>query len=414
MAAATGAPTGLSARHKPAHGPVLLRGPNEAELAASESLRTHMGRVAPLEDAAGHEKRQRILNRLGAMTRAWIKRTCLAKGVPEEAAEEAGGTVLISGSYRIGVHDPDGDIDAVIVVPRSVNHDDCFDGLGEELRALPEVTELSLIRDARVPIIGLKFDGVDLDLLFVLLTRSSVPETLDILDDEILVGLDDASVASINGPRVTDLIIKLVPDLENFKLCLRAVRHWAKKRGVYSNKIGFLGGVNFNIMVAFVCQLYPNLPPAALLLRFFTLYAQWRWPQPVMLCENYETSLGLPVWNPEKNHREKFQRMPIITPAYPASNSSFNVTNSTLKIMRDEFKRGGEVMARIMEQPPDEMDWDELFTPTDFFTRYDSYLQVDATAGTAEGLEEWAGWVESRLRRLVDTIEHQQIGRAHV
>lgn len=406
--------TGLSSRHAPIYPPIQKRGPNEAELAASAELREHMDRVAPLDSPEGKAKRQRILNSLSAMTRDWIKRTCLAKGMPEEAAEDAGGTVLISGSYRIGVHDPDGDIDAVIVVPRSVNHDDCFSGLAEELRALPEVTELNAIREARVPIIGLKWEGIDLDLLFVLLTRGTVPPELDILDDELLVGLDEGSVASLNGPRVTDLIIKQVPDLEAFKLTVRAVRHWAKQRAVYSNKIGFLGGVNYNIMVAFVCQLYPNFAPAALLLRFFKLFAQWKWPQPVMLCSNYETALGLPVWNPDKNPREKRHRMPIITPAYPASNSSFNVSMSTLRIMREEFQRAGEVIERIMEKPAEERVWDELFEPSDFFTRYDGYLQVDATAKDAESLEAWAGWVEARLRLLVETMEYQRLPFNHI
>ena len=40
------------------------------------------------------------------------------------------------------------------------------------------------------------------------------------------------------------------------------VRHWFKQRGLYSNKLGFLGGVNFNILVAFVCRLYVERWPA--------------------------------------------------------------------------------------------------------------------------------------------------------
>jgi poly(A) polymerase Pap1 len=74
---------------------------------------------------------------------------------------------------------------------------------------------------------------------------------------------------------------------ESFKCCLRAVRVWAKRRGIYSNKLGFLGGVNLNILVAYVCQAYPHAAPAVLLLKFFETFAGWKWPTPVTLCPPY-------------------------------------------------------------------------------------------------------------------------------
>ncbi|CAN0469050.1 unnamed protein product, partial [Hapterophycus canaliculatus] len=45
-----------------------------------------------------------------------------------------------------------------------------------------------------------------------------------------------------------------VPNYDSFLPVVRCVRKWAKSRGLYSNKMGYLGGVNFNIMVAFACQ----------------------------------------------------------------------------------------------------------------------------------------------------------------
>ena len=40
--------------------------------------------------------------------------------------------------------------------------------------------------------------------------------------------------------------------------------------------------------------------------------------------------------------------MPIITPAYPQQNSTFNVTQSTLKVMQEEFKASLAICEEIM------------------------------------------------------------------
>lgn len=68
---------------------------------------------------------------------------------------------------------------------------------------------------------------------------------------------------------------------------------------------------------------------------FVQFYRLWEWPSPIMLhpIEN-ENSMGLPVWDPRENIRDSHHLMPIITPAYPAMNSSYNVSEATRNIMR--------------------------------------------------------------------------------
>ncbi|VDN04142.1 unnamed protein product, partial [Onchocerca ochengi] len=46
-------------------------------------------------------------------------------------------------------------------------------------------------------------------------------------------------------------------------------------RGIYSNVLGYLGGVSWAILVARTCQLYPNIGPARLVQKFFLLYSKW-------------------------------------------------------------------------------------------------------------------------------------------
>jgi len=50
--------------------------------------------------------------------------------------------------------------------------------------------------------------------------------------------------------------------------------------------------------------------------------------------------LDMPVWDPRINPADKYHLMPIVTPAYPQQNSTFNVSHSTLAVMKEEFSRG--------------------------------------------------------------------------
>ncbi|MGH0160037.1 UNVERIFIED_CONTAM: hypothetical protein FKN15_001894 [Acipenser sinensis] len=137
-----------------------------------------------------------------------------------------------------------------------------------------------------------------IDLLFARLALPSIPDNLDLRGDSHLRNLDIRCIRSLNGCRVTDEILHLVPNKENFRLTLRAIKLWAKRRGIYSNMLGFLGGVSWAMLVARTCQLYPNAVAATLVHKFFLVFSKWEWPNPVLLKQPEESNLNLPVWDP--------------------------------------------------------------------------------------------------------------------
>jgi poly(A) polymerase len=77
------------------------------------------------------------------------------------------------------------------------------------------------------------------------------------------------------------------------------------------------------------------------------------------------------VWG--ANPKDKLHVLPVITPAYPAMNSTYNVSESARDIILDEFKRGIDVTLGIEEGTKA---WSELFEIFDFFGAYDIYLGI--------------------------------------
>lgn len=95
------------------------------------------------------------------------------------------------------------------------------------------------------------------------------------------------------GSRVVDEILRLVPNVTVFRDSLRCIKLWAQRmlkssgitstmlitscvgRAIYSNVNGFLGGVAWAMLVARICQLYPNAIAGAIVSRFFIIMYQW-------------------------------------------------------------------------------------------------------------------------------------------
>lgn len=120
------------------------------------------------------------------------------------------------------------------------------------------------------------------------------------IQDHHLRGLDEPSIRSLNGVRVVQIMLTLIPSekINDFRIVLRTVKEWATVHGIYSNVLGFLGGVNWAIMVVKIVQMYPNETAAQLLHKFFITFSRWRWPKPVLIAPT--------VYSPPPGGRDAF------------------------------------------------------------------------------------------------------------
>lgn len=207
------------------------------------------------------------------------------------------------------------------------------------------------------------------------------------------------SVRCINGHRVAERILQLIPNPQTFRDTLRFVKCWANRRGIYSNILGFFGGITWALLVARVCQLYPYFSFSQLVNRFFRVYDQWNWSKPVLLCEVEEKTgfANLKAWNPKANPADRQHLMPVITPVFPAMNSTHNVTETTKRILLDEFRRGYEFAKNV--------ELAQLLQPFPFFRHFKLFLWLEVLSQNQDVYQKFSGWVESKLRILTRQLE---------
>lgn len=226
-----------------------------------------------------------------------------AQGRTSAVVNSAGGKIFTFGSFRLGVFGPGSDIDTLVVAPSNVTRDDFFKyfpNLLVEMSPDDAITSLTCVVDAFVPIIKFEYAGISIDLIFARIDGlNQVPQSLSLQDSNLLRGLSETDLRSLNGTRVTDAILDLVPQKAVFRTALRGIKLWAQRRAIYANIMGFPGGVAWAMLVARICQLYPKATSSVVIFKFFRIMEKWQWPMPVLL-KPIESSgpINAKVWNP--------------------------------------------------------------------------------------------------------------------
>lgn len=392
--------------------PISVIGPTPSENILNDQLIEELKKQGSFESDQATRRRVQVLDVIQNLAQEFVRIVSLQKNMSEGMAKDAGGKIFTFGSYRLGVYGPGSDIDTLVVVPKHVTRDHFFDIFDKLLRKLPDLDEIASVPDAFVPIIKIKISGISIDLICAHLDIAQVPLDLTLEDKNLLKNIDEKDLRALNGTRVTDEILKLVPQPTVFKHALRAIKMWAQRRAIYGNIMGFPGGVAWAMLVARICQLYPNAVSATIVGKFFNILTKWNWPQPVLLKPIEDGPLQVRVWNPKIYPLDRSHRMPVITPAYPSMCATHNITSSTQKVIISELKRGGVILDEIVTGTKT---WADFFVKHTFFQEYKYYLSiVAATKGSAENHLKWSGLVESKVRLLVQKLETlDTIGISH-
>ncbi|GFZ11458.1 poly(A) polymerase 3 [Actinidia rufa] len=104
----------------------------------------------------------------------WIKKVACQRWLREHHITTASATVLTFGSYGLGVHNSELDIDAICIGP-------CFATLADFF--------IHCIKDAKVPLVRFKLDGISIDLPYAQL------ENVDVINPYFPRGIDEIKPA---------------------------------------------------------------------------------------------------------------------------------------------------------------------------------------------------------------------------
>ena len=360
----------------------------------------------------------------------------------------------------MGVHFPDTDMDLICVFPSYIQQEDFFNIFKSVIEKAEGIREIIDVVDAKVPILKIKYNDLQIDLLYACLdvhhfNPNQVPIEKIIKDENLFNQLSYVSQNSLNGLKATQNLLKSVPNIQNFRNTLRLVKFWATKRGIYSNIFGYLGGVSYSIMVAKICQDYPDLDLADLLCKFFEVYSEWKWFDPVFIKIGRKRDTKLNVNNLKMLDEYSQDQMPILTPNKVPKNSAYRVCQFTFYTICKEMTRAKNIVKQLPpetkkklaatlvsqdssqrlrtinffdeskendssitgqpEKPKPQLKWSLIFKRFRFFANYEHFVKIDVLSTEEEGHAKWLGYVESQLRRLIQLFQDvEQISELRV
>lgn len=177
------------------------------------------------------------------------------------------------------------------------------------------------------------------------------------------------------------------------------------------------------MLVARVCQLYPQATGSVIVGKFFRIMNKWAWPQPVLLKPIEDGPLQMKVWNPKvrESYLATMQNELLTSQRSIMETGSTSCPSSLQHILPcvplitfpcqqrqsscASFSEGGDIVDKIFLK---QLTWNDLFARHTFFSQdYKYYLCITSSSKTKEAQAVWSGLVESKLRHLVGALDRK-------
>ncbi|KAK7927704.1 Nuclear poly(A) polymerase 1 [Apiospora marii] len=376
--------------------PVELK-PATANLASVSALKEVLTecQVLPSEDD--------VSNRKLALD---LLRSILLDGDSDGSATQTRSTlslVLVPvGSYGLDVWTAASDIDCLCV--GSISSKTFFALATQRLRRASsgDVRILRRVHANSGTMLELEIKGVKMDLQYCPATwiAESWPQAMRLQSNDPAFSLSMQTLAKLKPVRDLYYLRQTIPDLAAFRTAHYVVKTWAKQRGIYAGKFGYLNGIQISILLSRVCKLLvrdgTSTSAPTILTTFFDHYANFDWTKQMVFDPFFHKHL--------RYVRTAREPMAILGFHPPSLNTALAASTPSVRAIAEEFQKANKILSSDGATWSGFLGDNELVDGAlDFSKTYKSYVKIDVQfwgISLAKG-SQYVGWLESRCVMLL-------------
>ncbi|KAI3401341.1 hypothetical protein diail_11424 [Diaporthe ilicicola] len=343
-----------------------------------------------------------------------LRETILDASAPVESTDAGRSStplvVVPVGSYGLGVWTTSSDIDCLCIGPFSSST--FFSLATQRLRKAAEkgVKVMRRVKAHSGTMLELEVRGVKIDLQYAPAgaVAGKWPDCLRLPASDPAWMLSAQTLNKLKPIRDLDYVRRSVPDIVKFRLAHRFIKTWAKRRGIYALKYGYLGGISITVLLARLHKLLAHESAAVslsdLLETFFNHYANFNWRADLVFD---------PFLHKQLNYR-RTDREPLAILGYapPALNTCLAASVPSVRTITEEFQRADKMLSE------EGMTWSGLLETdgsADFLKSFRSYIKINIQfwGGSLTKGRGLVGWLESRCVSLLVDV-HRRLPDLHV
>ncbi|KAK3688181.1 hypothetical protein B0T22DRAFT_147508 [Podospora appendiculata] len=347
---------------------------------------------------------------------------------PAPASQQPTVIVIPVGSYSLGVWTLTSDIDVLCIGPFSSHTFIALVTRRLRKAAAQGIRILRRVRASTGTMLELEVLDIKMDLQYCpsAAVAERWPEVLRTPATDPVWSLPVQTLSKLKAARDLDYLRRSIPDIATFRLVHRFIKTWAKSRGIYSQRFGFLGGIQISILLARVYKLLARelginaitLPD--LLTTFFDHYASFDFARNLVFD---------PLFHKHRLQYTRTAREPLAILGYfpPSLNTSHAGSVPSTRAIAEEFKRASALLSSAAEAttwtsflcggatgPSQPTTLAEVNTSAaaDFLAGYKSYIKIDVHywgLSPTKGAQ-FVGWLESRCIMLLVDLHRRAPG----
>ncbi|GAB1318842.1 polynucleotide adenylyltransferase [Madurella fahalii] len=315
------------------------------------------------------------------------------------------------GSYALDVWTSSSDMDVMCIGPFSTS---TFFALASQRLRKAAGQGIRILRRVRAntgTMLEIEVHDIKMDLQYCPATDVAErwPNVLRTPASDPIWSLSAQTLSKLKAIRDIDYIRRSVPDLAAFRTAHRFIKTWAKSRGIYSARFGFLSGIQISILLARVCKLLARESgPCSvedILTTFFSHYASFDWATKMAFD---------PLFHNQRLSYTRTSREPLAILGYfpPALNTALAASVPSVRTLSEEFRRASESLSSASS-------WSSFLSASaataDFLAFHKTYIKLDIQywgLSLAKGAQ-FLGWLESRCVMLLVDL-HRRVSSLHM